>query len=277
MSENLSLSAEKDLHLFKKMLPLHVKLRKITQTIGNAEGQVCLDIGMTNSMQSYGLRKHGGEWHTVVSDSIVHDTFKEVLGDNVDMFDGERLPFSDKTFNIVVVADHLERLVSPDRFIEECHRVLCPDGRLIVNVARTKAWSIIGPLRNLLGVTDDGTGRPYSTYTESRLFGVLKAGFNVHRVQTYSRFLVELTHAIVSFIASRIDANDSDDIQKVKRIYSVAGPFYELARQMDILLFLIRGHTIIATAVRRAWRSRDAPILSDGRTITEAVLSRTIR
>ena len=277
MNDELSLSAEKDLHLFKKMSPLHMKLRKITQTIGDTKGLVCLDVGMLNSMQSYGLRKNGGEWHTVVSDGTDIEAFKEVLVDNVDLFDGITLPFKDKTFNIVVVSDCLERLSSSDDFIEECHRILRPDGRLIITVARAKSCSLIGPLRNLLGVTDDGTGRPYCAYTESRLFYILKHGFNVHQVKSYSRFFVEFTHAIVSFFADHIDAENLDDIRKIKRLYSIAGPFYELARQVDMLLFFNTGHIFVVTAVRRAWLSRSTPVLSDGRTISEAVLSKTAR
>ena len=60
----------------------------------------------------------------------------------------------------------------------------------------------------------------------------------------------------------------------VMRMYSVAGIFYVLAAQLDMLLFFTRGHYLIAHAKRRAWRPRKTPVQSDGRTITEAVLSR---
>jgi hypothetical protein len=52
---------------------------------------------------------------------------------------------------------------------------------------------------------------------------------------------------------------------------------YWVALQLDYLGLLARGHVLLAHCRRRQWKLRTAPILSDGRTIHEAVLSRTRR
>jgi hypothetical protein len=51
-------------------------------------------------------------------------------------------------------------------------------------------------------------------------------------------------------------------------------PLFGLAYQLDFLLFFSRGNYLIANAKRRAWLPRKTPVLSDGRSITEAVLSK---
>jgi hypothetical protein len=57
-----------------------------------------------------------------------------------------------------------------------------------------------------------------------------------------------------------------------QRFHAAAGVFYWIAFQLDALLLMTRGYRMIAVARRRDWRSREAPILSDGRSISEAVL-----
>jgi len=200
-----------------------------------------------------------------------------VLGENVHLIDSDVLPFEDKTFNVVIVTDFLEGVGSPDAFIEECHRILKPDGRLIVNVRRPKSFSVIGPLRRALGVGYETMGAARPGYSESELFSILKHGFNVHNMRTYSRFFVELTDVIVRFLAAKIEKENVQNQGRGRRLYAVAGPLYELTRQLDVLLFMTRGHNLIATAVRRTWRPRNTPVLTDGRTITEAVLSKAAR
>ena len=273
MTDNLPAETERDFHIFRKTLPLQVTLREIVKAVGNTEDLVCLAIGLPNSVQCYHLHRHGGEWHSVVVDSAKMDTFRSVLGDNVHALEGSALPFDDKTFGVVVVSDLPGHLQPVDEFVEECHRVLQPDGRLIVNVAREKGFSLIRPLRNLLGVSDAEEGR-FACYSESDLFRVLKNGFNVHHMRSYSRFWVEFVDTLTRFMARKAERRKSGNEKKVKRVYSVAGIFFDLARQLDMLLFMTRGYNLIATAVRRSWRPRKTPVMTDGRTITEAVLSK---
>ena len=58
---------------------------------------------------------------------------------------GERLPFPDRTFDLVVLAWVLEHLERPTAVFREVHRVLCPGGRvafLTPNAWNYNAWLI---------------------------------------------------------------------------------------------------------------------------------------
>lgn len=260
-------------HIFRKWLPLRVTLHEIVRALGDVEGQTCLDIGSPNGMLSHLLRRHGGKWESVAVDAESAQALRSVIGEEVHVMDGDRLPFKKKAVDVVVVIDFLERCRSDDTFIEECHRVLKPDGRLIVIARHTKKAPILSPLRTVCGLSPENIGLVRAGYTESELFSVLKNGFNVLHARTYSRFFVQLVDLFVQVSLRRRRAAGADSTS-LRRLFSIAGPFYRIADQLDLLFFFTRGYYLIAAAKRRAWRPRDAPILVDGRSISEAVLSR---
>ena len=275
-NDTLAPEALKHLHVFRRCLPMQVRLHEIVRSLGSTDGQVCLDIGTENGMLSYHLRKNGGKWHTVVVSEDAASTVREVVVDNVHVVDGGNLPFKKKSFDVVVISDSLERFIDDDAFIEECHRILKPDGRLVVNVARLKSWTMISLVRRMAGVTPEKRGLARAGYTETDLFKVLKNGFDVHNMRSYTRFFVEFTDLVVAGLLGRAMSAGRDS-RWLMQFYSVAGVFYRLAFQLDMLLLFNKGHRLIALAKRRSWRSRDAPVLVDGRSISEAVLSRVIR
>lgn len=269
-----SVECRQDINVFKKSLPLQVALQEISKALGSLDGVSCLDVGVDNGMMSYHLRRLGGKWHSAVTNEDAEQRVRAFVKNNVDLVQGHTLPFKKKNFDIVVVFDYLERIDADDLFIEECHRVLQPDGRLILCVPNLKSLSLINPMRQALGMTASGRGWVKKGYTESVLFGILKHGFDVMHMKTYSRFLVEFTDTIVRSLQRRAVGRGGDTNARVQKILSIADPIYRLAFQLDFFLFFSKGFHIIATAKRRAWRPRNAPILSDGRSISEAVLSR---
>ena len=169
---------------------------------------------------------------------------------------------------------NLEMIPSDDAFIEECHRVLKTDGRLVLNASYIKDWSLINLLRTVFGLTPEKRGKIRPGYSESDLFRILKNGFDVHNIRSYSRFFLELIDTIVQFLAGRSGKGAEAPEKKRMRVYSLFGPLYWLAFQLDMLLFFTKGHHLIALAKRRAWRPRNAPVLVDGRSISEAVLTK---
>ena len=261
-------------HVFRKALPLQVRLQEVMRALGAKEGLMGLEFGSDNGVYSKQLRKRGGTWQTVVWREDAADSIGQVLGEKVQRYSDGGLPFEKKLFDVVVVTDFLERFVDDVAFIEECHKVLKPDGRLVVGVHRIGTWRPVDVLRQLLGLTYQKQGFVRPGYTESELFGVLKSGFDVHVVRAYSRFFVELTDAIVARAVERLSTGAEDSGRRLARLYTIAGIFYRLAFQLDLVLFFSRGYRFMAVAKRRAWRPRNAPVLVDGRSITEAVLSR---
>lgn len=273
-ANDLGPEARQDLALFRKRLFVQVMLQEVMRFVEIGEDQAGLDLGACNAFMSHHLRKLGGEWQTVVVESGREAPARAVLGDAVHVFGGLPLPFEDKSFDVVVVLDYLERAESPEEFIAECHRILKPDGRLVLNVVHIKPWSLVRGVRALLGLSYEKLGLQRAGYSESRLFNLLKHGFDVHRVRSYSRFFLELTDAVAAAAVNRVRRSGLDVEERSRRVYAGAAFFYRLAYQMDMLLFFTRGNRLMAVAKRRGWRPRNAPVLSDGRTITEAVLHR---
>ncbi|MCE9613025.1 MAG: class I SAM-dependent methyltransferase [Lentisphaerae bacterium] len=261
-------------HMFRKSLPHKVRLQEILRALGDVEDLTCLEVGADNGAFSLALRKHGGNWQTVVWSEDEAAAVGAALGEKVNRFEESGLPFKKKLFDVVVVSDILERFRDDIAFIEECHKVLKPDGRLIVSVNRLGAWRPVEMLRSALGLTYQKRGFVRPGYTESELFRVLKSGFDVHLVRPYSRFFVELTDAIFARIVEKRRADGEAGLRRLVRAYTVAGVCYTIAFQLDVLMLLSRGYHFIAMGKRRAWRPRNAPVLVDGRSITEAVLSR---
>jgi SAM-dependent methyltransferase len=259
------------LQLFRRSFPLRLRLQELVRALGPVEGLNCLEAGASNGAVSHHLRKIGGTWTSVaVSPERARDVV-DVLGGEVAVYDGQPFAFGKKSFDAVVIVDSLERIPDDARFIEECHKVLRPDGRLVLNVRRVKTWSLIRSLRRLLGVGFDRQGLVREGYTESELFNVLKDGFDVLSMRTYSKVCMEFVDLWVEWIGRRL-ASRGDAAQR--RLHSLAGPVYWLAFQIDLLLVFNRGFRMIAVAKRRAWRPRKTPVLVDGRSLTEAVLSR---
>ena len=262
-SEQSVSHADLSVHAFRKSVPMQVTLQEILKAVGELDGKSCLAIGSQNAMMSYQLRRGGGQWQELVFDEETAGNIHEIVGEDVSVYDGNALPFRAKSFDVLVILDGLAAQPSDAAFIEMCHKVIKPDGQVVVCAPREKQMTLITPMRVLFGLTTGG-------YTERHLFNILKSGFDVMQMRSYSRFFVEFVDAIVQGIAHR---RRDRDPASLLGLYSVAYAFYWLAYQLDLLIFFARGHRLIARAKRRAWRSRDAPILVDGRSISEAVLS----
>ena len=269
----LAMGAEKQFKLFRKCVPQQITMQEILRVTGDLRDDACLDVGLDNGVMSHYLRRHGGQWQTVVSDGRALSVAREVLGEGVQTMEGGKIPFEAKRFDVVVMADCLEQSENDEEIVRECHRVLNTEGVLVLAVERAKKFSIINILRSLIGDPLSIRGKPRRYYTEARLFAVLKHGFDVHHVRSHTRFFVTLTDFIVNSVLRGLDPEDPMSEQRVMRVMSIAGPFYWLSHQLDMFLFFTKGFKQIAVAKRRAWRERNAPVLNDGRSITEAVLS----
>jgi SAM-dependent methyltransferase len=257
---------------FRQALTLQLKLDEALRVIGPAEGQDCLEIGGNNGMTAHFLQRHGGNWTSVVTQPEKAESVAGFGGDTCVIKEDGSLPFRKKVFDTIVIFDFLERVSSDTAFVEECHRTLKPDGRLIVLASRIKEWTPLRWIRRALGVSSESLGWARPGYSENALFNLLKDGFDVHTMHSYSRFCVELVDAAVT-AATRRKERDGNGA-RAARVRAVGSVLYRLAFQLDMVLFMTKGHRLVAVAKRRGWRSRVTPVLVDGRSITEAVLSR---
>lgn len=285
-SENSAPEPDKDWHLqlFKKSLLKQAKLREIRKLLGPVDGRTCLDVGGDNGVISYHLRRLGGTWYSVDLTEKAVESIRHLVGQNVYRIKGPELPFEDGLFDKVVIIDMLEHLEADGEFVEECHRVLRPKGELIVNVPHFKIYGLLPPIRHMLGLTEEEHGHVRPGYTTTQLFDLLKDGFDVEEVRTYSRFFVESLDTAIRVVAKRkargeaggkgllIDEQDFERMQKLFRAYALVYPVFRTAALADHLLFLTKGYSLIARARWRPWRPRRAPVLADGRSIAEAAL-----
>lgn len=267
--------AELQAGLFRNSLPMRMTLQEIVRGLNVRRTDRCMAIGRHAAMFAYHLRKLGGNWATVVASEEEAVLARELVGDDVHILAEEvSLPFKDKTFDAVVVVDCLEKADRDEAFVEDCHRVLKNDGRLVVNVAHRKSMTLVNPLRRLLGGLRANGGTAGIGYSEPEMFGILKHGFDVSNMRTYMRFFVVLVDTFVQAAVGH--ATSEEGLKRAARRYSIAAPFYWLGYQMDLFLFMTRGFSMICAAKRRAWLPRKTPVLSDGRSISEAVLSRAV-
>jgi SAM-dependent methyltransferase len=278
MNENrMTPAAAGRLRLFHKSLPQRMKLQELLRALGSADGLTALDISGETGALSYHLRRTGGAWTTLAPDEAAAAAIRDLVPDRVFAATDIAFPFDKKSFDAIVVSGSLEGIPADAQWIEECHKALKPDGRLILSVERIKPWTLLRLLRRIFGLTYDRKGLVREGYTETDLFNVLKDGFDVLSMRTYSRFCVEFVDLFVDMGRRHIAARGGAMEPALHRLLRVAALFYWLAFQIDLMLFFFRGYKMIAVAKRRAWLPRKTPVLVDGRSITEAVLSRAAR
>ena len=270
-SSDLSPEAAALSRIFQSSLPDKLKLFEIHRQLGPTGGRRCVDVCLGQPMMSRQLRLAGGDWQTVVSCEEMLAPAREIVGEPVAALEGGRLPCEDGSADLLVLGEGLERREDDVAFVQECHRVLKSDGRLILCARHSKRTTLVRPLRRLLGVTPQRLGWAREGYSEKVLFDVLKNGFDVMQIRSYGRFLLETVDTLVR---ARVSSSVLPGRREV-RCYRTAGLFYRLAFQLDVLFGMTKGHHWIVVGKKRMWRTRQAPVLRDGRTITEAVLSRS--
>lgn len=252
---------------YREALPQRLEIGMIARAMDAQElrNRTALDVGMPNPAMSLLLRQRGGAWAALACDEALAQQTGDLLGEPVAVLpDADVLPYEDHVFDWVVLAlGVLTARGDPQAFIQECHRVLKPAGRLILSTRHLKTFSIVNWLCRDLRDGLPGPARKPPGYTERELFQLLKTGFDVMAVTTYCKLLVELVRI---WEARALHAGG--DPSRVRRRAALA---YAVAGQFD---YLGRGHVLAAVCRRRQWRPRTLPVLSDGRSIHEAVLHR---
>ena len=251
-------------------------VRQIEILLGDVSRLRCLDLG-GGGWASVLLRERGGDWVSVERPGAAFEILHFLCEGRAiaEWPDGQPLPFEDQSFDVLVWVSGFEELSDPSAAVRECHRVLKPAGRLVLNVPFAAR---IGPLRWL------GTGaaaRP--AYTVARLYEVLKDGFDLQECRRYGRLMIELADRWVRANARRrasADAAGQPDAITLCRAQAVAWQRWSwltwAVLPLDALLFLSPGYRLIARARRRLWIPRRSPVLAGGRSVAEAALGSRI-
>lgn len=258
---------------YRRSIAQQVLLQELVRTIGKTDGQTTADVGLANPVLSLILRRLGGTWHTVALADDVESAAKLTLKDAVYRLADGHLPFASKSMDLIVVAGVLEHLADDAAFVEDCHRVLKPTGRLVIETSHRKNGSPIPALERFLERDYESLGLPRDGYNESDIFQLLKHGFDVAQVRTYTRFFSRLNQLLSAAAYDRAVRLGRPEGAK-RRIRLTGRMTAWFAFQLDYLIWFTRGFRLVATAKRRAWLPRKTPVLSDGRSISEAVLTR---
>ncbi|MBT5032432.1 MAG: class I SAM-dependent methyltransferase [Proteobacteria bacterium] len=257
------------LGLYNKSILKQAKFAAINKYLASTETCRCLDVGADNGVLSYLLRKKGGDWSSADLEPSVVASIQQMVGNQVELFDGGRTQYADQTFDIVVIIDFLEHIEDDRAFLAELNRIMKPGGQLIINVPHFRKNSWIRKLRLACGLSDEKHGHVRPGYNLLSLQGVCNDYFEITASHTYSKFFVELYDVFISLLFERMakggggQSNETnnetskgvvvtgDDLNKHRKkfkLFSVIYPFVWSLAQFDKLLFWTQGHSLIVMA-----------------------------
>jgi SAM-dependent methyltransferase len=256
------------LALFRRSPLKQAKFDAIVKLLGEVAGKRCLDLGGDNGVISFLLRQRGGDWWSADLGAAQAAAIRDLVGERVWALDGPRLPFEDRSFDAIVVADLLEHIEDDARLVEELARVLEPGGVLIVNVPHRKPRSLVTRLRVAVGLTDAWHGHVRPGYTIAELTRLLRPRFDVEITRTYGRACSELLDVILNAARRWVAEGSSpqsagspkgavvtrQEVETFTRSYRLLSAVYPLlwfASRLDVLLVGQSGYRLIVRARRK--------------------------
>lgn len=113
-----------------------------------------------------------------VSNEFIKVAMKNFPNENFKKTDLENLPFQDNFFDAILSLETLEHTPKPPIFLKELHRVLRPNGQLVMSVpTSTMEW----PMRIYQAFSfDHGEGPHKFLYPTTVKKFIKEAGFNLH-------------------------------------------------------------------------------------------------
>ncbi len=261
--------------LFKRSVLKQAKYHKILELLEDPTGKTSLDIGADNGVISYLLRQRGGRWFSADLDAGAVASIRQLVGQDVYQLDGSTTPFSDSSFDQVVIVDFLEHIRDDQGFVRELARIMKPGGNLVINVPHLKPHSLLNRFRHRIGLTDEWHGHLRPGYTVPVLRDLLKPHFVLERATTYSRAFSELVDTglngvyemlrrrkqgrMVSQKGTLVTRSDIEKHQKQFFFLSAMYPFLWIIARLDALLPLQSGYKLIVRARREEGPTAASP------------------
>ena len=111
-----------------------------------APGKRVLDVACGAGYGSAALKAAGAISVLGIDNSTEACAFaRSTYGVDARVANAEALPLSDGTFDLVVSFETIEHLTQPLRFLDECRRVLCPGGTLVLSTPNKACYNQITP------------------------------------------------------------------------------------------------------------------------------------
>jgi SAM-dependent methyltransferase len=254
------------LRLVKRSLKKKDKLRLLEKSIPVSAHRTALDLGCAQGILSYFARRRGGFWVHADEDLANLRTAKNILEHGLVQLKGESLPFRDGSFDLVLCLDYLEHVDRDDRTLAEVSRVLKAGGEFVAVTPHTGRFFLFHKLRSALGLRLEHFGHKREGYSFPDLEAKLgRAGLNVKKKTTYSRFFSELFELVLNFVYIKLLAPRSSVRLRDGHIrpasaeefraqessfvlYSFVYPVVWLLSRLDALLFFQKGYSLVVWA-----------------------------
>jgi SAM-dependent methyltransferase len=245
--------------LFSRSVLKQRKLAEVSAMLGPTAGLRCLDLGSDNGVVSLLLREGGGEWTSGDLTEEAVASIRSLVGTDVLLVSGDRLPFPAAAFDRVAVVDMLEHVPDDRAFAAELARVTRPGGRLVVNTPHLRRTAL-RRLRHALGQTDEKHGHLRPGYTPPGVAELFAPAFAMERHRTYSRFFSEAVDTGLNWGLERMGKSSSakgmvvtaDDLSRNRKAFRTYSAIYPLVLALTRLDALVPapGYMLVA-ALRR--------------------------
>jgi ubiquinone/menaquinone biosynthesis C-methylase UbiE len=255
------------IRIAKRSIKKRDKLRFLEKSLEFDAHRTALDIGCAQGTLSWFLRRKGGLWTSTDQDMANLLASRELLGKGLVQMPAGILPFRSGVFDLATCLDYLEHIENDDECLAEIHRVLKDGGELIIVTPHTGRFFLLHRLRSALGMKLEFFGHKREGYGRKDLCGKLrKAGFEVVRTRTYSKFVSELIELLLNFAYiklssgkapggvlrdGRIKPSTGEEYKAQAgklRVYAVIYPLVRLVSRLDLLLFFLKGYSIMVWA-----------------------------
>ena len=258
---------------FRSRLPLRLELATIERLVGfrRNEDRVMLDIGFPSPVMSAALRARGASWSTIARSPEDAHEFARLVGSPAYCLGADgTIPFETHNFDTVVIAlDIIAAFGDSEFFLRECNRVLKNTGEIILSAQFRKTMSLVNIMRERIARrSGDSSETPPNipiahSLTETEIYRLMKPGFDVLGITYHCSFFSELARLWEAKLIA--EGRTEEEIAPMMRWK------FHLAQQLDFFTRWNRGYIATVRARRRRWRERITPVLTDGRTIQEAV------
>jgi len=231
-------------HSLKKRAKVNAIRRMLPRVVHR-----CLEVGSDAGYVGLCLRDLGGRWTHLESDPVRREAAGRILANVRSMsLDPPVLPEPLDAFDTVVAADIIEHVNDDRGLLEECRRVMTPDGRIIVTTpARNK---VIAMLRRMAGLSDRSLGHVRPGYSRTELEALLvSAGFTPEACISFGGVVAEvldiLAHTCYRLVANRRDARPTlgpedrrhfSRLRPLWRMYLVLWPIIEGLDRLESLV-----------------------------------------
>jgi 2-polyprenyl-3-methyl-5-hydroxy-6-metoxy-1,4-benzoquinol methylase len=259
------------IRIARKSIKKRDKIRLLDHSLESDPSRTALDIGCAQGTLSWFLRRKGGFWVSADQDMANLLAAREILGNGLVRMPAGVLPFGSGAFDLVTCLDYLEHIDNDTECLGECFRVLKPGGEFIAVTPHTGKLFVLHRLRAALGMKLEFYGHKREGYSRKDLVARLReAGFEVVRTKSYSKFASELIELLLNVVYIRLagkkaPAGDLRD-GRIKpssaeeyraqagklRIYSAIYPLVWLVSRLDLLLFFLKGYSIMVWARKPA-------------------------